>query len=108
MPVLDLKPHRLSYLEASPGFEDDNGDWHEGTEEWSKPYKCHAVGGGKATQITYEDGSVANYTYTIGRLPKDCREFKLGERVLLDMFGEKKEYTVKGFQRYQLQSKIWV
>lgn len=108
MSVIDFIPHHLSYLISEPGYEDDNGDWHEGKEEWSEQIKCHATAAGSANQITYEDGTAANYSYTVGRLPKDIREFKIGERVRLNVLGEEREYTVKGFQRYQLQSKIWV
>lgn len=108
MPVIDLTPHRLSYLVSQPGYEDDNGDWHEAIEEWSEPISCHAVGAGRANTINYEDGSSSNYSYTVGRLPKDCKEFLVGEKVKLEILGEEKEYLVKGFQRLQLQSKIWV
>ncbi len=30
MSVINLIPHSLSYLIATDGYEDDNGDWHEG------------------------------------------------------------------------------
>lgn len=108
MAVLDLKPHLLSYFVTEPGYEDDNGDWHEGKSGWSEPMECHAVPAGRANEITFADGQTATYTYTVGRLSPDCREFKVGEDVRLDVEGIVREFQVKGFHRYQLQSKIWV
>lgn len=101
-------PHTLSYLVASEGYEDDNGDWHEGESGWSEPIKCHAVPAGKANEITFADGTTSTYSYTIGRLAPDCREFQIGEKVKLNVLGIEREFTVKGFHRYQLQSKLWV
>lgn len=108
MSVIDPIPHHLSFLEAQPGFEDENGDWHEGYEDWSKPIKCHAVENGSASTITYADGTTSSYSYIVGRLPKDIKEFQIGERVRLEIFGQESEYTVKDFQRKQYQSKLWL
>ena len=108
MSVIEPIPHTLRYQTAIVGFEDDNGDWHEGLEAWSDPIPCHAVAAGRANEITFPDGTTDTYSYAVGRLPSDCREFKTGDRVLLNIFGTETEYEVKGFHRYQLQSKIWV
>lgn len=108
MSVIDLIPHTLSYLHVSAGYEDENGDWHDGSEEWSEPIKCHAVPAGAANEITFADGTTARYSYTVGRLEPDCREFAIGEKVRLDVCGLVREFQVKGFHRYQLQSKLWV
>lgn len=108
MSVIDLIPNSLSFLVITDGYEDDNGDWHEGSEEWSEPMKCHAVPAGRANEITFADGQTAIYTYTVGRLSPDCREFIIGEEVKLNVDGIERIFTVKGFHRYQLQSKIWV
>lgn len=108
MSVIGLKPHLLSYRVVTEGHEDDNGDWHEGSSEWSDPLQCHAVPAGRANEITFADGTTSTYTYTVGRLDPDCREFKIGEDVRLMVCGLVREFTVKGFHRYQLQSKLWV
>ncbi|ROT19577.1 hypothetical protein EEL53_10050 [Muribaculaceae bacterium Isolate-114 (HZI)] len=108
MSVINLIPHSLSYLIATDGYEDDNGDWHEGRSGWSEPMKCHAVPAGRANEITFADGSTSYYSYTVGRLSPDCREFHIGEDVLLNVDGIERRFQVKGFHRYQLQSKIWV
>ena len=108
MAVINLTPHSLKRLVVHTGYEDENGDWHKGYEMWGDPVSCHAVAAGKANEIAFPDGTTAIYSYTVGRLSPDCPEFSIGERVLLDIFGIEKEYQVKGFHRYQLQSKIWV
>lgn len=108
MPVIDLIPHRMAYLISQGGYEDVNGDWHQEYEEWSDFIPCHAVESGSANLISYSDGSTAKYSYTIGRLPVKIKDFSIGERIKLDIFGKIEEHTVKGFHRYQLQSKLWV
>lgn len=108
MAVIELKPHLLSYLETTPGFEDDNGDYHEGSTSWSKPIECHAVPAGAANEITFADGKTSHYSYVVGRLEPHCHQFKIGEKVRLTIYDTEREFKVKGFHRYQLQSKIWV
>lgn len=108
MSVIDTIPHTLSYFVASEGYEDDNGDWHEGESGWSEPIACHAVPAGKADLITYADGTTSHYSYEIGRLEPNCREFQIGEKVKLNVLGIEREFTVKGFHRWQYQSKLWV
>lgn len=108
MSVIEFKSHLLSYRVITDGYEDDNGDWHEGSESWSEPMECHAVPNGRANEITFADGTTSTYSYTVGRLSPDCREFKIGEDVKLNILGIEREFQVKGFHRYQLQSKIWV
>lgn len=108
MSVINMIPHTLSYFVTSEGYEDDNGDWHGGESGWSEPMACHAVPSGKANEITFADGTTSTYSYTVGRLAPDCREFQIGEVVRLNVNGIEREFEVKGFHRYQLQSKIWV
>ena len=108
MSVIEPIPHSLCYLIVSDGYEDENGDWHEGSSRWSEPIACHAVAAGSANEIVFQDGTVARYSYTIGRLDPECREFAVGERVRLSVCGIEREFEVKGFHRYQLQSKLWV
>lgn len=108
MSVIELKLHLLSYRVTSDGYEDDNGDWHEGESGWSEPLQCHAVPAGAANEIAFADGTTAHYSYVIGRLDSNCREFQIGEEVKVIIDGMAREFEVKGFHRYQLQSKIWV
>lgn len=108
MAVIELKPHLLSYLVVEPGYEDDNGDYHEGSSSWSKPLECHAVPAGAADEITFADGTTSHYSYVVGRLDAGCREFKIGEDVKLIIDGMERKFQVKGFHRYQSQSKLWL
>lgn len=112
MPILDMKPHVLEVLTVTGEYEDENGDFHEGKEEWMELGECDAVPAGPANQITLPDGIVLQYSYVI-YLPKYTREFHTGERVRVCFFGkrcvsERKEFSVKGFHRYQHQCKMWV
>ena len=108
MSVIELKPHLLSYRVISEGYADDNGDWHEGSSKWSDPVECHAVPTGSANETTFADGTTARYSYVVGLLAPDCREFKIGEDVRITVGGIEREFQVKGFHRYQLQSKLWL
>lgn len=108
MSVLRFKPNRLSYLVAYPGYEDDNGDYHPGESYWSDEIKCDIQPAGAANEIKFGDGSTKVYSYDI-TLPKNCKSFKIGSLVKIKMLdGQWQEFTVKSFQRYQLQCKMWL
>lgn len=113
MPILKMKPHTLEVLNVTAGYEDENGDYHKGTQEWVSLCKCDVVPAGSANKITLPDGVEVQYSYTI-YLPKKTRTFKVGEKVRVKFFGEtdlqdeKKEFVVKGFHAYQHQCKMWV
>ena len=62
---------------------------------------------GAANVIQFEDGIEERYSYTI-YLPANCRKFKRGDKIVVTHFDSETEFIVKGFHRYQLQSKIWV
>ena len=107
-----MKPHILSVLTKSEEYEDENGDFHAGKETWVEVCRCDAVPAGQANKITTPDGMELQYAYTI-YLPKGTREFHTGEKVRISFFGngtldEKKDFSVKGFHRYQHQCKMWV
>ena len=128
MSVLQLKPHRLSYLVEEGGYTDTNGDYHKGTSRWEGNIRCDAVPAGASNEMQFEDGVTRKYSYTI-YLPKDCRSFAVGEKVKIsfsklitrDVNGQLRlanrkvrfinkdyEFDVKGFHRYQMQCKLWV
>lgn len=108
MAVLILKPHKLQYLIVEAGYEDANGDYHEGNSSWSEAIECDAVpASGSANEIQFEDGMVRKYSFTCYLNP-NSRNFKIGERIRLYRNNFYHEYEVKGFQRYQLQCKLWV
>ena len=108
MAVLDFKPNLLSYRIQNAGYTDSNGDYHEGSYEWSPEIKCDSVpNSGGANVVLGEDGNTVKYSFTIF-LPTSVKNFKFGEVVRLMRYGTVYELTVKGFQRYQKQVKLWV
>lgn len=105
--MINRRPHLLTYYTIGEGYEDSNGDYHEG-EAQSGSYPCQAVPSGAANTISFEDGIVQTYTYLV-ILPKNCRKFVVGEKVKLQLEGgTTSEHKVKGFHRYQMQSKLWL
>jgi hypothetical protein len=108
MSVLNLTPHKLARLIETEGYEDENGDYHEAEGAWSEDIPCRAVPNGKASTVTFDDGTTRAYSYTV-YLPADVRAFALGDKVRLELMdGEQTTYTVLGFHRYQYKSKLWV
>lgn len=106
--ILDDRPHRLQYQVTTPGYEDENGDYHQGESHYEGDIPCRNVPSGKAEERTFEDGIVRKYSAVV-RLDANCREFTIGERVKLILLGRvEREYDVKGFHRYQTHSKLWV
>lgn len=108
MAVLRRNPDTLSYLVVQDAYEDGNGDYHEGASTWDGEIRCDAVSNSKANKITFADGTKYEYAYEV-HLPHDVKEFSIGEKVKLSFHGGGEvEFDVKGFRRFQKQSKIWV
>lgn len=106
--IIDDRPNRLQYLTITPGYEDGNGDYHQGESKWEGDIPCRNVPAGKAEQRQFEDGVIRTYSSVV-RLDADCREFSIGEKVRLFLLGGiVRECEVKGFHRYQLCAKLWV
>lgn len=106
--ILDDRPHRLQYLITTPGYEDDNGDYHEGESHYEGDMPCRHVPNGKVEEREFEDGVVRTYS-AIVRLDADCREFAIDDKIKLRLLGGiEREYKVKGFHRYQTYAKLWV
>ena len=108
MAVLRFKPDRISYAVVSGGYEDSDGNFHEGKPVFEGSIRCDAVVSGKAERRTFEDGVVRAYSYEV-TLPADCRDFRIGERVRVAFLGgTEREFDVKGFDRKQHQCKLWL
>lgn len=106
--ILDDRPHKLKYLVTTLGYEDDNGDYHEGESHYEGDIPCRHVSSGKAEEKEFEDGVVRKYSAII-RLDADCRGFAIDDKVKLFLLGGiEREYKVKGFHRYQTHCKLWV
>lgn len=109
MSVLTVKPHRLNYLVEQSGYEDENGDYHEGQSMWEGNLPCDAVpSNGQSSEREFEDGVTRSYSYVV-YMKSDVKRFYVGEKVRITFLnGVEREFDVKGFQRYQLQCKLWV
>ena len=108
MPVIKIKPDRLSYLVTNNGYEDEEGDYHPGEASWKGDIRCDAVSSGKATERTFEDGVIRAYSYEV-TLPVCSKDFSIGDRVKILFYGGiEREFKVKGFDRKQHQCKLWV
>lgn len=107
MGVLDMKPHCLFYWDLQESQVDSNGDKHEVQPVLKFCCRCDLKPAGTAREIQFEDGIVDTYSYTI-YLPASCRDFKHGDEIVVRHYDKERHFTVKGFQRYQLQCKIWV
>lgn len=108
MAVINFRSHYFQYEIITGGFVDENGDFHEGEKKWSEPIKCNAVpNSGKANVINFGDGISRSYSY-VCYFGKVEHRFSLGEKILLNRQGEVIELDVKGYQPYQLLTKIWV
>ncbi|WP_455636512.1 hypothetical protein [Parabacteroides sp.] len=106
--ILDDRPHKLQYLVTTPGYEDDNGDYHQDESHYEGDIPCRHVTNGKAGEREFEDGVVRTYSAII-RLDADCREFSIGDKVRLSLLGGiEREYEVKGFNRNQMYARLWV
>lgn len=116
MAVIELKQFKFSYLRVTEGYNDENGDWVKGEEQWVDDVYCEvtpaAQSGRSGTMTTrqFPDGESEWYTYTIS-LDRDYpHTFKRGEKVrITHPNDEKVEYLkVEGSKRYALQLKVWV
>lgn len=106
--ILQLYQDKISKVIFREGFRDDNGDYNEGTEEETEKVCCDAVPAGAANSITFEDGTVGRYSYTV-YFPRHARvHFRYGDTVRLYKNGHVMTFEVKGFHEYQLQKKMYI
>ena len=70
---------------------------------------ARAVTGGKAEVIVFDDGTTSVYRYII-YMDRDCKDFKKDEQVRVSRKDGSilVEAKVLGFQRGQLNARIWV
>lgn len=107
MSVIAIKPHKLVQIIYTAGYEDENGDFYEGRRKCGISEDCDAVPAGKPNEITFADGSTHHYTFQCVMKP-DCRQYFIGERVLLRREQANYELVVIGFVRYQHQAKVYL
>lgn len=100
-----LRPHTLRYATVA-----------DGVATWSEPIKCRYETNGKALEMELPngDGTVRKYAYVVYLdLCLDLntvKDYLLGEHIrLFDQRGEMvAEKQVLGFERGQLNMRIWV
>lgn len=107
MSVLQFKKYELVPIIKTKGVIDDMGDFVEGTTTFDEPLQCDAVPNGGGETIKIDDGVAKLYTFECS-LFADCRDFTMGERVLLRREGKEYELSVLGFMRYQRSAKLWI
>lgn len=108
MAVLNRKPYRIELLVQKDGYEDDNGDYHDGEEMWIPTDRCDAVPSSSVNEKAFEDGVVRRFSYVV-YLGRFCHEYVIGDVVrLIASDGTSKDYDVKGFHRYQHQAKMYL
>ena len=109
--MVSFRPHILKYETiTSVGQTDDNGDYVQGSADYTGEIPCRAVQNGSANNVVFLGGVSKQYSYMI-YLNKDCRNFSIGEKVrVFDKVDSTLlfEKEVLSFERGQLDAKIWV
>lgn len=57
--IIDDRPNRLQYLTITPGYEDGNGDYHQGESKWEGDIPCRNVPVGKPNKDSLKTVSFA-------------------------------------------------
>jgi len=109
MAIFEFRRDELFFEQVTDGYYDKRGNWHEGSREWISLGKCGSQPAmGENPQIQIPDGSLTVYEYIL-HLDRNCREFLYGENVKVAINGgTERVYKVIGFQRGQLQSKLYI
>lgn len=107
--MVSFRPHRLKYEVVTEGYEDENGDYHEGESHFEGDIECRYERDGKPTEYAFDDGTTAVSHYIV-YLDKDCKVFNRGDVIRLydekgELFTEKR---VLEFSRGQLNARLWV
>ena len=99
----------LTIINTLPATQDANGDYDDAQEEIVMQVQCDAMPvSGEARVYTLPDGTATTYSY-VCFLPVDVPELKHGDKVCLTRKdAAQQEFTVKGFQRYAFQAKVWL
>ena len=109
MAMVSFRPHTIVLLTVGEGYQDSNGDYVPGNEEWSEPYPCRAEPNGKARTVPFGDDKGSVYDYTV-YMDVDCPVITYGQKV--KVFDENGscigEFISKGFHKGQLNAKLWI
>lgn len=108
--LVSFRPHRLQYQVTTEGYQDENGDYHEGESHFEGDIPCrYEPNGGEAKVYVFDDGTTSVYRYIV-YLNNNCKNFKYNDVIkLFDKNGKEIiQAKVLGFQRGQLNAKLWV
>lgn len=111
MAFLRLHTTHLSWFVPSEGYYNELGEWEEQGGLWQGDIPCEVKpSGGQMSQLITEDGVLVYYSHTIYiKARYSGHQFKYGDKIrLVYEDGREKEFTIKGFEPRQLQTKLWV
>lgn len=103
-------PYTLhAYQKSESTYNEEDGSWIPGTEEWVIVSKCRDEGNGGGNRIVTTDGEI----YVFGAvvyLPKSSPNVALGARIkVTDKDGNiRLEGDNKLFKKEQLHARLWV
>lgn len=103
-------PYTLNVFEKSEStYNEEDGSWTSGSEEWVSVSKCRDEGNGGGNRIVTTDGEI----YVFGAvvyLPKSSPNVALGARVrVTDKDGNVRlEGDNKLFKKEQLHARLWL
>lgn len=108
--LVSFRPHKLQYQVTIEGYEDENGDYHEGESHFEGNIPCrYEPNGGEAKVYVFDDGTTSVYRYIV-YLDNNCPNFKRNDVIKLINKDGTTLTTAKvlGFHRGQLNARLWV
>ena len=109
--MVQFRPHKLRIVTKGDGTYGSNGDWQEGSTQYSDYIPCRYEPNGAAQTIMLPDGQNYQYSYTIYLSVNPNLVIRYGDFVELtsqDGIVVAEALEVKGFHRGQLDMKVWV
>lgn len=103
-------PYTLWVFKKSEStYNENDGTWSNGSEEWVNVSKCRDEGNGGGSSIVTEDSEVYIFNAVV-YLPKNCPKVSLGELVkVLDQDGNTRiQGNNKLHKNEQLHSRLWL
>lgn len=101
-------PYTLQVLVQTPAYQDENGNWIPGTEQWVEHSKCRDEAG-KGNKIIGEDGNEYDYSFLV-QMPKGTAKLNSGNqiKVLTKNLVQRATGTIIYSRKDQLHTRAWV